>query len=113
MLLDEKLKAMHFSGRNMVGYDNEQTSHLGVASAVARGDGDFGLGIERITTQVGNMEFIPLQKEWYDMVFLAEQIEEAPFSTILDYISSSKFMREISQIGDYDFSQTGRILKRG
>lgn len=111
VLLDERLRMLHLSRSALAGYENEHTSHLSVAGAVARGEADFGLGAERIASQVRGIEFIPLQKEWYDMVFLAEQADELPYRKILDFVSSEKFMLEIAQLYQYDFSQTGRIYR--
>jgi putative molybdopterin biosynthesis protein len=111
VLLDEKLKAMHINRFSVAGYENEWTSHLSVAGAVARGEGDWGFGIGRFAQQAQGIEFIPLQKEWYDMVFLAEPADDTPYRAIVDFVSSEHFMMEIAQIGDYDFSQTGRIIR--
>lgn len=109
VLLDEKLKLLHINRFSVEGYQNEHTSHLSVAGAILRGEADVGMGIERVADQAQNIEFIPLQKEWYDMVFFADQEDDAVYRVIVDYVSSEKFMMEIAQIGDYDFSQTGRI----
>lgn len=111
VLLDERLRVLHLSRSALTGYENEHTSHLSVAGAVARGEADLGLGAERIASQVHGIAFVPLQKEWYDMVFLAEQADELPYRKILDFVSSEKFMLEIAQLYQYDFSQTGRIYR--
>lgn len=111
VLLDEKLKTMGLSGRDLSGYRNEQTNHLTVAAAVARGDGDLGLGAEAASWQVSGVDFIPLQKEWYDMVFLAEREREPAFQAILNYVLSEAFIRDLSQSDGYDLTQTGKVVR--
>ena len=111
VLLDEKLKAMGLPRKQVLGYEAEQTSHLGVASAVARGEGDMGMGAEAAARQVSGVEFLPLQREWYDMVFLAEREWEAPIRAVLDFVRSDTFVKELSQTDGYDLSQTGHVFR--
>ena len=111
VLLDEKLKAMGLAPREVNGYRNEQTASLTVATAVARGEGDMGLGAESACRQVSGVDFIPLQKEWCDMVFLAEREREPAFQAILDYVLSETFARDLSQSAGYDLSQTGKVFR--
>lgn len=111
VLLDEKLKAMGLSGREVNGYLNEQTTSLTVASAIARGEGDMGLGNQAVSWQVSDVDFIPLQTEWCDMVFLAEREREPAFQAVLDYVLSETFARDLSHSAGYDLSQTGKVFR--
>jgi putative molybdopterin biosynthesis protein len=110
VLLDEKLKTMAFQRSLIPGYEREYASHVSVAGAVARGEGDFGLGSEHGCQQVGGIEFIPLQNECYDMVFPAELREFKPYHAVLDYVCSERFILELTGIGGYDTSQTGKTV---
>lgn len=109
-MLDEKLKTMAFQRSLIPGYEREYASHVSVAGAVARGEGDFGLGSEHGCQQVGGIEFIPLQNECYDMVFPAELREFKPYHAVLDYVCSERFILELTGIGGYDTSQTGKTV---
>lgn len=111
VLLDEKLKAMGLPAAQVSGYLNEQTNPLTVAAAVARGEGDMGLGNQAACWQVPEVEFIPLQTEWCDMVFLAEREREAAFQAVLDYVLSDAFTRDLSHSAGYDLSQTGKVFR--
>lgn len=111
VLLDSRLKSMGLAAGALRGYEREQYSHLSVASAVACGDGDLGLGCEHGGQQVGDLTFVPLQLEWYDMVFFADVEPTLPYRVILDYITSARFYRELSSLGGYDISQTGKIKR--
>jgi putative molybdopterin biosynthesis protein len=111
VLLDEKLKAMNIKRSLINGYEREYPSHLSVAAAVARSEGDFGLGSEHGCQQVADVEFIPLHNEWYDLVFQTEMEDIRPYRDILDYVCSEGFIRELTGIGGYDISQTGRVVR--
>lgn len=111
VLLDEKLKAMSINRNHFNGYKTEYNSHLSVAGAVARGECDFGLGSEQGCQQFAGIEFIPIQCEWYDMVFCADQEDSRAFRAILDFICSHEFLTELYAIGGYDISQTGKIVR--
>ena len=111
VLLDEKLRTLRIPPDALAGYDTPRGSHLAVAGAVSSGEADVGLGVSSAVHQMRGVEFVPLQREWCDMVFLARQQDEMPFRTLLDYVSSERFMLELSPIGEYDFSETGRIFR--
>lgn len=111
VLLDEKLKVMGIPGYTVDGYFNEQTASLTVATAIARGEGDLGLGNQAVSWQVSDVDFIPLQTEWCDMVFLAEREQEPAFRAVLDYVLSEAFSRDLSHSAGYDLSQTGKVFR--
>lgn len=110
VLLDGKLKSLGISGTLIQGYLFEQSSSLSVASCVARGAGDVGIGTKHTSHQISGIEFLPMQQEWYDLVFLADRASTPAMRAILGYISSDEFHREVAQMKDYDSSQTGRII---
>lgn len=111
VLLDEKLRQMGCDGRQIKGYYVEETSHIAVASAVARGTADVGLGIEKAALQVPGVTFIPLANERYDLVMYKRDLEENPlFQTLLAVIQSKEFHDEVKGLGGYDLSQTGKVV---
>ena len=110
ILLDQKLKALGIDHTAVRGYDREHNNHLSVAGAVARGEADMGVGAETAARQVPDVEFIPVQKEWYDMVFPAYREREATFRLLIEYVTSPAFREELAQFGSYDLSQTGKLF---
>jgi len=62
ILLDEHLRKMGISGKSINGYIRESPTHLTVASTVARGGADFGMGNEKACLQVQGIDFIPYTK---------------------------------------------------
>lgn len=110
VLLDENLKLLGIYGSSVKGYDNETQSHLAVASAVSSGKADVAVGNEKIARQVDNIEFIPLQKERYDLVIRKEDLHTTEIETLLKIIRSDAFKNEFEHIGGYDTSEMGKII---
>jgi putative molybdopterin biosynthesis protein len=107
ILLDQKLTQLGTNFAAIRGYNREATSHLACASFVARGAAELGCGCERGVEQVGGIEFIPLQMEWYDFVFRLSDRNTPAVRVISAYVVSEEFRRDLEIIGGYDFSQTG------
>lgn len=109
ILLDEHLRLMGMRGERLKGYGRVCLTHLAAAAVVARGGADAALGIEKTAAQVGNIEFIPLQKERYDLVFKQENGAEPLCRAAADIVRSQEFREELQSIGGYDVSETGTI----
>jgi putative molybdopterin biosynthesis protein len=112
ILLDSQLDLHNISKQNIIGYNHEENSHLSVASYVSRGLADVGVGNEKFALQVNNIDFIPLQKERYDLVFKNEDLQNPIYKKIIDIINSDDFKSELLGIGGYDITQTGCVVGR-
>lgn len=110
VLLDEKIRQIDIDPFLISGYEHEVMSHLAVASNVARGGADVGLGVEKAAMQVSNLDFIPLQKERYDMVFFRRDLDKPHFQALLRTLKSPEFRNEVSGISGYDISKMGEII---
>ncbi len=110
VLLDEKLRMLNISHNSIAGYEYEEMSHLAVASSVARDEADVGVGIEKVAQQVNGLDFVPLQKERYDLIIRREDAEKPQFQTLLSILRSRAFHNELQGVGGYDLTNTGEIL---
>ena len=110
VLLDEKFRIYKMDRKQIEGYEHEEMSHLAVASYVARGEADVGLGIEKVALQVKELDFIPLQKEQYDLVIRGEDAERPQFKALLSVLRSKTFHNELLGMGGYDLTRTGEII---
>lgn len=110
ILLDEHIKKMGIESSKLSGYERESTSHITVASTVARGGADIGIGSEKTAQQVKNVEFIPLQVESYDLVIRKEDLIKPHFKAIIQILRSEEFKAEIGGIGGYDLDNLGEIV---
>jgi putative molybdopterin biosynthesis protein len=110
VLIDEQFRALGINRQMVKGYENLEFSSLAVASAVSRRIIDVGVGSEKASLQVRDIDFIPLQRERYELVIKKEDINQAPFKVLLEILESSAFKAELQGLGDYDLSETGEIV---
>jgi len=110
VMLDEHLRNLNIDSRDIQGYQNEEMSHIAVASIVARGLADVGLGTEKDALRVPEVEFVPLKKERYDLVLYKNDLEKSNFQTLLSILRSVKFKDEVKGMGGYDISMMGEIV---
>lgn len=110
VLLDEHLHCLGIRGTDVNGYDNETSSHLTVASTVGRGDADVGIGSEKIGKQVTGIDFIPMQKESYDLVVKKEFWNSEAVCVMMKIIRSKAFQQEFLGIGGYDITGMGDVV---
>lgn len=109
ILLDEHMKKLGIPSSDLLGYKKSSSSHLGVASAVSRGEADFGIGNEKTGEQVKGIDFIALQNESYELVIKKEDINKPYFEMVLRILRSKEYKQEIEGIGGYDLENLGKI----
>ena len=110
VLLDEHLRRLGITSSSINGYYREVNSHLAVASTISRREADLGIGNELSSLSVKEVDFIPLQKERYELVIKNEDLRNPPFQTMLEIINSADFKSELMGIGGYDLKETGKIV---
>lgn len=108
-LLDEQLRIHHIVPSTINGYNREEANHLGVATAVANGEANVGVGIEK-TAKLVDVDFIPFIDERYDIVLLKTEKNHLLIEEIQNILTSEAFQDELSSIGGYDISKTGTIV---
>lgn len=111
VLLDQHLKSLGISGKDIKGYSDKYLTHVAVASIVSSGKADFGLGIEKTAHQIQNIDFIPLQKERYELILKKEDLNIIPFDALIDILHSENFKMELNGIEGYDLSEIGKITE--
>jgi putative molybdopterin biosynthesis protein len=109
VLLDQKLTMLGITPDAIRGYDREYASCMVCGSVVAKGGADLCLGCRTEAADINGVDFIPLQHEWYDLVFCLSDIQSPAINTIIAYVQSEEFTQDLLLIGDYDISQTGKF----
>lgn len=109
VLLDEQIRIRNISPKEIQGYYTEENNHLSVATAVAQGLADVGIGIEK-EAKIVNVDFIPLIKEHYDLVILKSDEQDVLVETVRKILNSTEFKNKISCIEGYDTSRTGSVI---
>lgn len=110
VLLDGHLKRLGIQVKKIHGYDNVTTAHLTVANTVGRGEVDLGLGTEKIGRQIKGIDFVPMQKESYDLIVKKDSWENSEIQTLMRIITSKAFQNAFENIADYDISDMGEII---
>jgi putative molybdopterin biosynthesis protein len=109
VLLDYHLNLMTIPPERIVGYSQEEYTHLGVAAAVASGRADCGLGIAA-AAQALDLDFIPLFQERYDLVtpkqFAVSELLEPLFGLLAD----PQFREAVVKRIGYDVSVMGTVI---
>lgn len=107
--IDAFLRKASITPRDVEGYENEETTHYGVAYRVASGEADAGIGVQAAAQRMG-LDFVPLFKERYDLVTRQEVTQAAWWKQMVEILRAPAFSHAIhSQVG-YDTSLTGKIL---
>ncbi|MDR1702635.1 MAG: helix-turn-helix transcriptional regulator [Sporomusaceae bacterium] len=102
VLLDEKLRLLAINPATISGYGNIASSHVLIATTIARGLADFGIGVAETTKQVKGLKFIPLQKECYDLVVKRADLTSPLVVSMLKIIASDEFKSEVLSLGGYE-----------
>jgi len=109
VLLDYHLVLLGLEPSAVVGYNQEEYTHLAVAAAVASGRADCGLGIAA-AAQALDLDFIPLFQERYDLVIPAEYYESDLLAPLLDLLHQPKIRQAVAGLPGYDVSPMGELI---
>ncbi|NWF52914.1 MAG: molybdopterin biosynthesis protein [Nitrospirae bacterium] len=110
LLTDKCLRELNINPRDVKGYEREEYTHMGVASAVLTGIADTGLAILAAARALG-LDFIPVAKERYDLAIPREFFETEMLQNLLEIIREDKEFREtVEKLGGYDVSDMGRVM---
>jgi putative molybdopterin biosynthesis protein len=110
LLTDKHLRELGISPKQVTGYEREEYTHMGVASAVLTGIADTGMGILAAAHALG-LDFIPVAKERYDLAIPKEYADAPNIVALLDIIRNDKEFREsVKALGGYDVLEMGKLL---
>lgn len=104
--LEARLRSLGIPGESIAGYGSQFRTHADVATAVATGHADVGLGIRAAAEELG-LEFTPLFLERYDLVIPADRADELPLAMLRDRLESRGFRAEVGNLAGYDAQHTG------
>ena len=109
VLFDYHLNLMTIPKDSILGYNQEEYTHLGVASAVASGRADCGLGVAA-AAQALDLDFIPLFQERYDLVIPKPFAEDELLAPLFDLLVDARFREAVSMLKGYDVSVMGAVI---
>lgn len=108
-LLDSFLANEKLEPTNVKGYENEEWTHLGAAAHISRGTADAAFGIRCAASQLG-LDFIPLTREQFDLVFRWTPGNKEALQHLIDLIQLTNFKDSIADLDGYDAEEFGNII---
>ncbi len=108
VLLDFHLRQLAISPDRVRGYGREVYTHLAVASMVANGTADAGLGILAAARAL-TLDFVPLALERYDLAAPPQFWESEHGRALLHSLRSPEFHTQLAALGGYDTRETGLV----
>jgi len=113
LLTDKHLRELRIKPEDVKGYEREEYTHMGVASAVLTGISDTGLAILASAKALG-LDFIPVAKERYDLAVPFEFYDTDMIRALLSIIREDNEFREmVANLGGYDVSDMGKVMYDG
>jgi putative molybdopterin biosynthesis protein len=109
VLLDYHLNLLGIASEGIIGYTQEEYTHLGVAAAVASGRADCGLGIAAAAKAL-ELDFIPLYQERYDLVIPKEYAESELLTPLFAVLENLEFRAAVAALPGYDVSKMGTLV---
>ena len=109
ILFDYNLARSGIKSAAIKGYENEDFTHMSVAVDVLSGAADCGMAIYASAKALG-LDFIPMDREQYDLVIPNVFLDEPNIQAVLDTIRSQGFRDRVIALGGYDPSGSGELL---
>ncbi|OQY52719.1 MAG: molybdopterin biosynthesis protein [Desulfobacteraceae bacterium 4572_89] len=109
ILFDYKLGQLGINPEDILGYENDEYTHMSVAVAVLSGRANAGLGIKAAANAL-SLDFIPVITESYDLIILERFFNSSKIQTLLNIIATDDFKDRVTALGGYGVEKTGQIL---
>jgi putative molybdopterin biosynthesis protein len=109
VLLDYHLNLLGIARESIVGYNQVEYTHLGLAAAIASGRADCGLGIAA-AAQALDLDFIPLYQERYDLVMPRQHADSHLLAPLFGLLTGRGFREAVSRLTGYDVSVMGTVI---
>lgn len=109
LLLDYHLQKNGISASDIRGYDNEVCTHFETGLAIASNEVDAGIGTVA-TAKIFGLKFTPIIRESFDMVLSKDTFFNKGVQVFIEMLNSPDFRKKVASLGNYDFSESGKIL---
>ena len=108
ILLDFLLREAGIKPEAIYGYGREEYTHIAVATQIATGSADAGLGIYAAACAAG-LDFLPVTEEEYDFLLAEEYLELPQVQQFLQIVSGPEFAAACAALGGYDTTRAGTL----
>ena len=108
LLFDRLLRAAKIAPARIVGYDQEEFTHLAVAATIAAGQADVGFGIEAAAAQY-RLDFVPLATEQYCLALRRDHLHDPRVMALIAYLGSTACRELIARLPGYSAAHSGEV----
>ncbi|MGD1075725.1 MAG: molybdopterin biosynthesis protein [Thermodesulfovibrionales bacterium] len=110
LLTDKHLRELGIEPSCVKGYEREEYTHMGVASAVLTGIADTGLAILAAANAL-ELDFVPVARERYDLAVPYDFLESEMIKVLMGIIREDEgFRNAVLGLGGYDITDMGKIM---
>lgn len=106
VLLDYLLKQAGIAPGAIYGYNREEFTHVAVATQIATGSADAGLGIYAAAAAAG-LDFLPVANEEYDFLLAEEYLRHPLVEQFLEILRGAEFAAACALAGGYGTEGAG------
>lgn len=111
ILIDYLLKKEGISPKDIYGYDREEFTHNSVATQIASGTGDAGMGIYS-AAQIYGLDFIPICTEQYDFLIPDYAWDTPMVQKFIEVLKSEAFRTRLEKLGGYKIGKPGEVRRK-
>jgi putative molybdopterin biosynthesis protein len=108
--IDRLLSQSNIAANRIVGYEQEEFTHLAVAATVASGHADAGFGIQAAAHQFG-LDFVPLLTEQYDLACEASALQGEKMQRVVEVLKKPPLRNAIRRMPGYGIEMLGEVLE--
>lgn len=108
ILMDYLLKKGGMNAGDIYGYEREEYTHMSVATLIASGSADAGMGIYS-AAHTCKLDFIPVCEEQYDFILPERFTELDIVKRFVAILKSEAFKAELERLGGYRTENSGEM----
>jgi len=109
ILLDHHLKRLRISPSTIDSYEREVFTHFEVGLSILTKEADVGIATIAVSKLLG-LPFIPIVRESFDMLLDQSTFFNKGIQAFIEVLNSPAFRKRVEKVGNYDFSNSGKIL---
>jgi len=109
VLLDHHLKRLQIAPFKIDGYEREVFTHFEVGLSILTKEADVGIATIAVSKLLG-LPFIPIVRESFDMLLDQSTFFNKGIQAFIEVLNSLAFRKRVEKVGNYDFSNSGKIL---
>ncbi|HBD93376.1 MAG: hypothetical protein A2015_10370 [Spirochaetes bacterium GWF1_31_7] len=109
VLIDKMLSQEGIDAKDIIGYENEVSTHIEIASKIKSGQADVGVGVE-FAAKMFNLFFTPVKEEKFFIIINKDYYFDSSIQQLLNLFKSGSFSQYYENLPGYNITQSGIII---